>query len=235
MSLSLNHIDFQPYLLPNTDIWSLSEDKSLLLLDYLKSRGIKQIFCTPPIKQDSSSLYAESLNNIFDNFKKQYSGNIQLRLAARYRLDGGFLSLFENNEFLSIGRELIVDVSPIKEEKDYLRMLERILDKGYIPVIVQPERTIYWGDSDYSRLKELGCKLILNLYSLFGYNGDYALMYSRELLFHNMYDYLFSGIEDTKIMHYSQNFTLDESDILLKELKKLEDNGRYLWSSTENV
>lgn len=80
------------------------------------------------------------------------------------------------------GRKLLVDVSPLKESADLWRMLEAIVQAGYTPVVMQPERTVYWCTEDFFRLKEMGCQLMLNLYSLFGYNGDEALNYSRMLL-----------------------------------------------------
>ena len=37
------YTDFQPYLLPGTDAWALSPDKSMELLNYLEDIGIKQV------------------------------------------------------------------------------------------------------------------------------------------------------------------------------------------------
>lgn len=80
------------------------------------------------------------------------------------------------------GKELLVDVSPLKQPKDFSRDDSCHLPVGYIPVLMQPERSLYWGTEDYLHLRESGCRLMLNLYSLFGYNGDGALNCSRMLL-----------------------------------------------------
>lgn len=235
MNLStLSFIDFQPYLIPYTDHWVLSEEKLMSLLNYLKTRGIEHIYCIPPIKMENRNYTTSSLQDAFLSFRKRFSMDCKLKLAACYRLDEGFMSLLRNRDLIAIGKYLIVDVSPSEE---YVRsgiLIDETVKAGYIPVIIQPERTTYWNKGDFTRLKEAGAQLMLNLYSLFGYHGDNALLYSRWMLSKGMYDYVCSGIEDTKNMWYSEKFVMDENDVLVKELSRLEDNGRMLWSITEH-
>ena len=234
MDLSISSFtDFQPYLIPDTDPWSLPEEKAVSLLNYLKTRGIERIYCTPPVRLENSNNTPNFLQNTFLSFLKRFSIDNRLKLSARYRLDNGFVPLLKRNDLLSIGKYLIIDVSPLQENEQTWDMIEEIINAGYKPILMQPERTIYWGKNDFIRLREVGVQLMLNTYSLFGYNGDSALMHSRWLLSKGMYDYVSSGIEDTKIMRYSENFTMNADDISIKELSRLEDNGRMLWSATE--
>jgi tyrosine-protein phosphatase YwqE len=221
--------DFQPYLLPGTDPWALPEEKVVCLLNYLKTREIERIYCIPPIKLENRSNTTNSLQNAFLSFRQRFSTECELRLAARYRLDDGFSSILKGSDLLSIGNSLIVDVSPLQEHKHTWKMIGEIIEAGYIPILIQPERTTYWKEDDFLRLKESGVRLMMNLYSLFGYNGDNALMYSRWMLSEGMYDYMCSGMEDTRIMKYSENFTSDADDISIKELGE---NDRLLWEST---
>ena len=223
---SLVHTDFQPYLLPNTDAWALPGDKALELLVYLEQQGVRQIYCVPPVKVENEGNAFSFLKDAFQYLQQQYSGNISLRLSARYRLDEGFPALLEKGDLLTIGggKELLVDVSPLQQPKGLSEMIHAIYRSGYIPVLMQPERSLYWGTEDYLHLRESG----------FGYNGDGALNYSRMLLRREWYTYLCSGREDTKVMRYGESFSIEDDDDLAMKLQEIERNSRLLWSATEN-
>lgn len=129
---------------------------------------------------------------------------------------------------------MLVDVSPLQQPEGLSEMIHAICRSGYIPVLMQPERSLYWGTEDYLHLRESGCRLMLNLYSLFGYNGDGALNYSRMLLRKEWYTYLCSGREDTKVMRYGESFSIEDDDDLAMKLQEIERNSRLLWAAMEN-
>lgn len=217
----MSYTDFQPYILSGTDDWALSSKKATELLEYLESKGVNRVICVPPVKQENPENTTENLKRIFQCFKAQYKGNIELELAARYRLDSLFEEKLSHEELLTLSgtKELLVDVHPLKNDSRIWEMLDSALTAGYIPVIMQPERTVYWYTEDFIRLKEKGCRLMMNLYSFFGYNGDEALNYSRMLIRKNLYAYVFSGMEDTKIMHYSERFNFQENNEVVNLFK----------------
>lgn len=225
------YTDFQPYLLSGTHTWALSEDKAIELLSYLESWSVQQVFCIPPVQKENPENTMEFLKGRFTQLQEAYVGGINLKLAARYRLDDCFGTLLKGGSLLTIGegRSLLVDVSPLKELADVWSVLEAIVQAGYTPIVMQPERTVYWCTADFFRLKEMGCQLMLNQYSLFGYNGDEALNYSRMLLKKEMYTYLCSGMEDTKVMRYSEQMAMGEDAALIDAVQTLEKNNRQLW------
>ena len=45
----MNYTDFQPYILPETDVWALPTQKAMELLEYLGNKGMKQVICVPPV------------------------------------------------------------------------------------------------------------------------------------------------------------------------------------------
>lgn len=47
-------------------------------------------------------------------------------------------------------------------------ILLRIKTKGYFAILAHPERYQYMAMKDYTRLKSMRVKLLLNLFSLFG-------------------------------------------------------------------
>lgn len=228
--------DFQPYLLPNTDIWALSKDKAIELLAYLESKGICQVFCMPPVRKENSQNSVEFLKKQFTELKDAYTGKIVLKLLVRYRLDEAFECTWQNYDTCEVGgaKKMFVEVPPLKEIHDYWQMLEAIIELGYTPIVMQPERTEYWTIEDCTRLKQIGCRFMLNLYSLFGYNGDGALFVSRMLLEKGMYTYLFSGMEDTKVMYYSEQIEMEDDVVIMSTIEKLINNNRLLWSVNTN-
>ena len=72
------YTDFQPYLLPGTDAWALSPDKSMELLNYLEDIGIKQVTCVPPVKKENPENTTGNLEKVFNSLKNQYNGSIEL-------------------------------------------------------------------------------------------------------------------------------------------------------------
>lgn len=231
------YTDLQPYLLQDTDAWALSKDQSKELMDYLASKGVKQVICTPPIRKENPENSLEFLHSRFVRLQERCNAEMKLQLSAKYRLDEAFDDIWDKGELLTIGngKSLLVDVSPLEAMDDYWGKLDKIIKSGYVPIVMEPERTEYWENGDFVKLKDIGCQFTLNIYSLFGYNGDKALLYSRELLENGMYTYLFSGMEDPKVMYYSEQIKIEKEPALVKALGILEQNNKLLWFVNGNV
>lgn len=201
------HIDYQPYLLSCTDDWALCESKALELLHYLEDNGVRVIYCVPPVRKENVQNTVMFLQQQFGKLLTAYAGKIRLRLAACYRIDEGVIELLRHKEILTLGerRQVLVDVSPVTEYAATWKRLDEIIQTGYVPMVMQPERVTYWDIPDFEHLLTMGCKLMGNLYSLYGYNGDMALRYSRALRLQNAYNSYWSGMEDTKVMRYIED------------------------------
>lgn len=225
-------IDFQFYLLPETDVWDIKPKDSLEVILYLKSIGIKNIFCAPTIRSEFAQNTHEYLQQQFNSFQDLYGDMIEMKLAAKYRMDEEYLNHLTNNDLLTVGGNyLLADASPITKPDNLWEMIDATVAKGYNPILVQPERYEYCHMEDFAQLKEHGCKLMLNLYSLAGYNGQAALHYSIMLLQKEMYSYVTSGIEDKKSMRYTEGFEVGDRG-MKKKLEKLYENNRLLWKSS---
>jgi tyrosine-protein phosphatase YwqE len=68
------------------------------------------------------------------------------------------------------------------------QILEQIKARGYHPVLAHPERYVYMGDEEYSRLKAMDVKFQLNLLSLIGGYGKTAQKKAKQLLKEGMYN-----------------------------------------------
>lgn len=67
-------------------------------------------------------------------------------------------------------------------------ILSRIRAKGYHPVLAHPERYVYMSESNYRKLKNMGVKFQLNIFSLVGLYGSEAKEKSTWLLQTDFYD-----------------------------------------------
>lgn len=225
-------IDFQFYILPETDVWDIKPKDSLEVIQYLKSRNIEKIFCAPSVRSEFTQNTHEYLQQQFHSFQNLYGDVMEMKLAAKYRMDEEYLNhLANDNLFIAGGNYLLVDASPITKPDNLWEMIDATVARGYTPVLVQPERYEYCHMEDFVQLKEHGCKLMLNLYSLAGYNGQASLHYSIALLQKEMYSYVTSGIEDKKSMRYAGDFEIADKG-MEKKLEKLHENNRLLWKSS---
>lgn len=224
--------DFQFYLLPETDVWDIKPKDSLEVISYLKSTGIKNVFCAPSVRSEFPQNTNTYLQQQFDSFQELYGNEMGMKLTAKYRMDEEYMNHLEKDEMLTIGNNCVLtDLSPITKPNGLWEMIDATVAKGYTPILVQPERYEYCHMEDFVQFREHGCRLMLNVFSLAGYNGQAALYYSLALLQKEMYSFVTSGIEDRKTMAYTGNFSIKDSN-LKKKFSSLQHNNTELWQAT---
>lgn len=166
--------DYHSHLLPGVDDGVQTVEESLEILRLYEQLGIREVWFTPHIMEDIPNTTA-GLRNRFEQFQKQYTGNIRLHLAAEYMLDNLFKERLAHRDLLPIGEEgnhLLVETSYFNPPMDLYGMMEKIKSAGFIPVLAHPERYTYMGEKDYRRLKETGVMFQSNLPSLVGGYGN---------------------------------------------------------------
>lgn len=166
--------DYHSHLLPGVDDGVQTVEESLEILRLYEQLGIRDVWFTPHIMEDIPNTTA-GLRNRFEQFQKQYTGNIRLHLAAEYMLDNLFKERLAHRDLLPIGEEgnhLLVETSYFNPPMDLYGMMEKIKSAGFIPVLAHPERYTYMGEKDYRRLKEAGVMFQSNLSSLVGGYGN---------------------------------------------------------------
>lgn len=159
--------DYHSHLLPGVDDGVQTADESLEILRLYEQLGIREVWFTPHIMEDIPNTTA-GLRSRFEQFKKCYTGNLRLHLAAEYMLDNLFKERFAHRDLLPLGTEgnhLLVETSYFNPPMDLYGMLEKIKSAGFIPVLAHPERYTYMGGKDYHRLKEAGVVFQCNLSS----------------------------------------------------------------------
>lgn len=196
-------IDYHSHLLPGVDDGVQTVEESLEILRLYEQLGIQEVWFTPHIMEDIPNTTA-GLRSRFEQFQKNYTGNIRLHLAAEYMLDNLFKERFAHRDLLPIGEEgnhLLIETSYFNSPVDLYTMLDKIKAVGYYPILAHPERYMYMQKPDYHELKERNIKLQLNFPSLYGQYGKEVQKKAHWLLQSDMYNY--AGMD----VHKLQTFT----------------------------
>ena len=166
------YVDIHSHLLPGIDDGVKSLTDSINIIKRLKELGYKKLITTPHIKTDfypnTKEIITEKLNSVKSILKEQ-NIEIILEASAEYYLTAEFLTLLEDNELLPFMDHYILFETPCNLRPLFLEeTIERIYQKGYIPVLAHPERYKYLrGDMRlYRALKAQGVLFQVNLKSL---------------------------------------------------------------------
>lgn len=192
--------DCHSHLLPGVDDGVGTLDESLRILDMMEKHGVRKVWLTPHIMEDIPNTTAH-LRERFAELQASYSGRVELHLAAENMLDGLFEERLEKNDLLPLGENgdhLLVETSCFSPPMDLYGILERIKAKGYHPVLAHPERYGYMEKEEYRRIKDMGVKLQLNLFSIVGAYGKHIQEKAEQLLKFGVYDLIGSDLHSEK-------------------------------------
>ncbi|WP_297905614.1 CpsB/CapC family capsule biosynthesis tyrosine phosphatase [uncultured Parabacteroides sp.] len=165
--------DWHSHILPGVDDGVQTMEEALRILAEYERLGVKEVWLTPHIMEDMPNT-TEHLRERFAELQANYEGNVKLHLAAENMLDNLFEERLHKNDLLPIGKNgkyLLVETSYFNPPMGLNNILLRIKTKGYIPVLAHPERYMYMTENDYTRLKGMGVRFQLNLFSLSGTYG----------------------------------------------------------------
>ena len=200
--------DCHCHLLPGVDDGVQEMEETMRILEEWEALGVKEVWMTPHIMEDMPNT-PEKLRRRFETITKTLTltltktktGAIELHLAAEHMMDGPFLRRLEKGEVMSYNdnlnpndnenenRKLLVETSYYTPPMNMGDIMERVMDKGYEPILAHPERYQYMGKEDYKRWKDRGVLLQLNLPALVGAYGPLVMKKAEWLLKENMYDY----------------------------------------------
>ncbi len=182
--------DWHSHLLPGVDDGIRTMEESLATLDAFEREGVKRVWLTPHIMEDSPNS-TQRLRDRFEDLKNEYKGGVELRLASENMLDSLFEERLESNDFLPLGEEgnhLLVETSYVNPPYGMEDMIERVKELGYTPVLAHPERYRYMNKDDYHKWKDMGLLFQCNYMSLIGGYGDTAREKCEWLLKEGMID-----------------------------------------------
>lgn len=192
--------DCHSHILFGVDDGSPELRKSLRILSYLEKKGVKEVWCTPHIMEDIPTP-TEELKRRFETLKAEYEGPIKLNLAAEYMLDTLFEQRLESDDLLLFpDKHILVETSMNVPPFNMWEILDRIIAKGYTPVLAHPERYFYLEMPDYESLRNYGVKFQLNLPSVVGHYGETVKNKSWQMLNERWYDRLGSDCHRLSVL-----------------------------------
>jgi tyrosine-protein phosphatase YwqE len=222
--------DIHSHILPGIDDGSPDIETSLQLLRSLYDAGISKFICTPHIIGDMYHNTPQSINDALSRLKRAVHQNgleVEISAAAEYMLDDHFMELIRNKEPL-----MTLTKNYILTELSYATPPTRLEDisfainiNNYQALMAHPERYPYYHKNyeAYSRLKELGFLLQVNLLSLTGYYGKNVTKAAKYILENNLADFV-----GTDLHHFNHLNVLTDS----KSIRIFE---KYLGDKVYNV
>lgn len=172
--------DCHSHILPGVDDGIPDMASSLQVLERYEQLGVIEVWLTPHVMEDIPNTTSD-LRQRFEELLSAYKGSIKLHLAAEYMLDNGFEERLSCDDFLCIQSSIsnsrpsiLIETSYFTPSMNLYETIERIMEKGYQPLMAHPERYIYMDCSDYERIKDMGVKFQCNITSLAGVYGKEA-------------------------------------------------------------
>lgn len=197
--------DYHSHILPGVDDGVQTMEESLAILRQYEIWGVHAVWCTPHIMEDYPNT-VDALKQRFAELQQAYradcadrshneegvaSDPVELHLAAENMMDSLFDERLEAGELLPIGSKgdhLLVETSYFNPPLDLYGILDRVRAKGFFPILAHPERYVYMDMKDYERLKAMGVKFQMNLFSQTGAYGGGARKKAQDFMDRHWYN-----------------------------------------------
>ncbi len=212
--------DIHCHIIPGVDDGARVVDDSLKLISKEYEWGIKRIFCTPHITEETFENTPETLSKSFDVLKQNVTDagmNIDLDYSAEHRLDPYFQSLFDKGEVRPLPNNyLLVENSFVQEAWNIDQQVYNLSIRGFKPILAHPERYHYYINNRdrYEQLHSAGLLFQINLLSLAGYYGKEQKRTAEWLIDKELVDFLGSD------MHHMRHAEAIDRYISSKDYKK---------------
>lgn len=166
-------IDIHSHLLPGIDDGVKTLKESIDIIREFKLLGYKKLITTPHIFYDlypnTKEIIQEKLLIVKNELEKE-DIKIEIEASAEYYLDENFFDLIESDNLLPFKGNYILFETPCSSRLMMLDItIEKIKERGYIPVMAHPERYNYLHGNNlekYRELKRAGVLFQVNFKSL---------------------------------------------------------------------
>lgn len=217
--LSTLGVDMHSHVLPGIDDGAQNVEESIVLVKALIDLGIKKIIATPHIMVDYYRNTPEIINNalsVLKNELQEQQIDIEIQASAEHLLDEGFEVLLEESRVLPMtDNYLLFEMSFIDAHPNLIPLVQKIIDKGYKPILAHPERYPYFTIDNCETLKSWGCNLQMNTISLTGYYGSKTKAMAEAMVDYNLVDFISSD------MHHPRHAAALERSLGTAYLEKL--------------
>ncbi len=212
-------VDMHSHVLPGIDDGAQTPDDSIYLVKKMKALGIKKIIATPHVMVDYYRNTPETINNALAVLKAELVKqkiNIIVEAAAEHNFDEGFEAKIDAGELMVMkGGYVLFELSFISKPPNLIPVVQKIIDKGYKPILAHPERYSYMTIEELANLRGWGCNLQLNTISLTGYYGSPVKKMAETLVDNQLVDFISSD------MHNPRHAAALKQALLMPYLDKL--------------
>ena len=212
-------VDIHSHILPGLDDGAKNIDESIELISEMKKLGFSKIIGTPHTYQGLYENTANSIQNSFNNLNKEKLGNIKISYASEYLINKKLVEMSEEKNLLCLkDNYLLVEMSYLSKPINLYDILFKLQINGYIPILAHPERYRFLYDdlSEFSKLKNVGCKFQMNLLSMTGFYGKDVVKTCDYLIKKNYIN--FFGTDAHNLRHLKNI----ENKILINNYDKIE-------------
>lgn len=191
-------VDMHSHVLPGIDDGAQNPEESIFLISKMMEAGIKKIIATPHIMIDYYRNTPETINNALAVLREallQQQINIVIEAAAEHYFDEFFETRVDNDELMIMGDKYVLfEFSFINKPPNVIPVLQKLVDKGYKPILAHPERYPYLTIDELKNLRSWGCNLQINTISLTGYYGLEVRKVAETLVDNQMVDFISSDM-----------------------------------------
>ena len=212
-------VDIHSHILPGIDDGAKKVSESLNLITEMNQIGISKIIGTPHTYKGLYDNTTKTIESSYNLIKNELDDSIHIKYASEYLIDETVVEKAKKNSLLTIKDNLVlIEMSFAGPPNDLFNLIFQIRLCNYVPVLAHPERYRFWFNdkSKFKKLKKMGCKFQINLFSLIGYYGNDITSFSETLLKDKMIDFVGSDI------HNLNQIKLFEHKIKISEIKKIE-------------
>lgn len=222
--------DIHSHILPGIDDGAPDINSSIQLIKGLMGMGISKAITTPHIIGDLYRNNNETIENallLVEQTCKKEGIDFEISAAAEYMLDDYFLELLQSKTKLRTikNKLLLTEFSYVNIPVSINELLFEMLTEGYQPILAHPERYFYFHQNykAFSRLKEDGFLLQVNLLSLTGYYGKEVAKAAIYILKNNLADFVATDLHHER--HLAALNSPESQGIFYKYLSKREFNN----------
>lgn len=193
-------IDRHSHILFGVDDGLSTLEESLDVLAVQETAGIKEVWCTPHIMEDTPNT-TDALRQRFEVLCEAYDGPIKLHLAAEYMLDNLFEERLKAGDILTMeDKTILIETSTWNPPPGLYDAIRNLQKSGYRPLLAHPERYRYLSETGYDNLYRMGIHFQLNIASLIGYYGETAQKKALYILKNGWYSEIGSDCHRLKII-----------------------------------
>lgn len=212
-------VDMHSHVLPGIDDGAQNPQESVFLIRKMMELGIRKIIATPHIMADYYKNNAETIGNALAVLKeelKKENIDIEVEAAAEHYFDELFEKRIEEDTLMIMGSNYVLfELSFISRPQNLVHIIQKMLDKGYRPILAHPERYTYMNLEQLRSLREMGCLMQLNTISLTGYYGAHIKKSAESYVDAQIVDFISSD------MHHPRHAEALENALSTDYLEKI--------------